>query len=691
MFDVDKALQADLQEKTAAVMNAVYRENPDHWPAGLATDMFSVVHPVISGVKLAGFVGWQEIDHPELGRTGYYAVGLLPPFRGQGLAKKACVKIIEENKHRVTNVRAFIVDGNTASEKLAKSLGVEVDRHDPRDKSASAWGRRILQLLSNKGFQAAGMGLGGAALAALENRDVYEGKLDPATAKINLLMGMLTGATARYNPLLAVAPWTGKQIALNLGQKFNEGVDAFKADAPLRAEAARNALETAKLEKDRASTLLEQAKTWTPETKLLAGALGLGGLGLGLYGYNSLKGKSRGSTSSTLKGDPDLRRKSKVKIEIPANALDKSFYEALTNIDDRPEAKSVLQTPAKVAAFLLEVDNFFLKEAASPKQTALARLTKALAGDAAVPSSVSGDLLRAGAGGATGYYLGKQEVQKLKDEAGLPVTSFAESVVPWTNAAVGALLSSGLRRGLFGDMSRPGQNRAVLNSILLKAGLGNAALLGADQLIGMSGQAQQAMKGVGDAGTALSEVSKTFKEKGTKSLDDVKKITGDIAAISEATKGHSGKVLDDVSKATGEAAPLLKSLAGAGQGLTNLADTASKGIEGVAPVTKSMLAASNSFGGMTATIKDVAKKLEGATETGNRLADLATLGVGGTGGAALGGLLGYGLSEDPDKADTVADRRALENKRMRHAAVAAALTGVLGASAPFVARRLLAA
>lgn len=117
------------------IMQRIYEENPSFWPHGVGTDMLDGGAYLIRNShtkKAMGFAGWQERMEGTK-RIGYYAIGVLPEFRGQGLAKQAVARLIKEKAASVDEVRAFIVPENTPSIALAKSLNVPVQH-----KSASA-------------------------------------------------------------------------------------------------------------------------------------------------------------------------------------------------------------------------------------------------------------------------------------------------------------------------------------------------------------------------------------------------------------------------------------------------------------------------------------------------------------------------------------------------------------------------
>jgi GNAT superfamily N-acetyltransferase len=128
-----------------SIMERVRSENPSYWPHGLSIKGFDggvwLVKRACDGEPI-GFLGWQERNLRQ-GKTGFYAVGILPEHRGKGYAKEAVAKLINEKAASVDRVRAFIVPGNSPSERLASALGVPVTDSNGSDRvKAARWTSR---------------------------------------------------------------------------------------------------------------------------------------------------------------------------------------------------------------------------------------------------------------------------------------------------------------------------------------------------------------------------------------------------------------------------------------------------------------------------------------------------------------------------------------------------------------------
>jgi ribosomal protein S18 acetylase RimI-like enzyme len=296
MFDASNLSSAAGLFKRAAstVMQQIVDERPEHWPDGCEPEMFDDLRLINHAGKLAGFVGWQSIDTDQ-GKVGFISVGLLPEFRGKGIAKKACQEIIQDNKSKVSTVVAAVESSNAPSLGLVKSLGLKVYDFDT-GKIAAKLPPAVAKFLTGR---LAFMGAGAAA-SALENKYVFDNS--DSLDKTNLLLGAVTGLLLKNKKTRypALAAWPVKQMGLL-------GVGAYQKDAPLRHETARLNLESARLD----SPGLRNAAL---------AALGISGLGAtGIYAYDKLGDKPtsrpRGGSGT---GEPP-KRKEVITMKIPTS------------------------------------------------------------------------------------------------------------------------------------------------------------------------------------------------------------------------------------------------------------------------------------------------------------------------------------------------------------------------------------
>jgi len=146
---------AQSQHQFDQIADQVYRENPTWWPYGLSRRHLDGGAWLVktSAGQPAGFVGLQlRAGEKPRERVGYYAVGLLPQYRGTGLAKKALTHMLSETRHLYDRVGAYVVPGNIASERLAQKLSVPVTPLVKKARTVPAW-------VTGKVMSALGMGL----------------------------------------------------------------------------------------------------------------------------------------------------------------------------------------------------------------------------------------------------------------------------------------------------------------------------------------------------------------------------------------------------------------------------------------------------------------------------------------------------------------------------------------------------
>ena len=122
-------------------LDRIYKDSPQWWPYGLRRDMLDDAHAIVKrGTdEQVGFAGWQFRHEADGQKVGYYAIGLLPEFRGKGYAKAALKQLFANKPQDVSAVRAFIVPGNAPSEGLAASLGVPVVHKSASLRPSAPW------------------------------------------------------------------------------------------------------------------------------------------------------------------------------------------------------------------------------------------------------------------------------------------------------------------------------------------------------------------------------------------------------------------------------------------------------------------------------------------------------------------------------------------------------------------------
>ena len=198
----------DAREATQRIMDSMVQERPASWPHGLGFHLFEKsagdsVYLIKAGSTPVGFVGWQS-RHEDGKRIGYYSVGLLPTYRGQGLAKEAVSQLIAIKSASVDEVRAIIQKDNSPSIHLADSLGVRVE------KCATAMAARLLEGLGDSALArgAAGAGAGMGATYLTNRMTGADQWADPQAQRGQYAMtGALGAILAQRNVPQAVAKY----------------------------------------------------------------------------------------------------------------------------------------------------------------------------------------------------------------------------------------------------------------------------------------------------------------------------------------------------------------------------------------------------------------------------------------------------------------------------------------------------
>lgn len=127
-------INSEARRECEDIMDRIYQENPSYFPYGLSISGHDgglyMIREASTG-KAIGFTGWQERRERSkpgapMQKVGYYSIGVLPEYRGNGYAKAAVSKLLGIKAASVDRVQAFIVPGNERSLGLAKALDVPV-------------------------------------------------------------------------------------------------------------------------------------------------------------------------------------------------------------------------------------------------------------------------------------------------------------------------------------------------------------------------------------------------------------------------------------------------------------------------------------------------------------------------------------------------------------------------------------
>lgn len=121
----DSVIDHETVKQASDILQRILTEEPEFWPYGLSMDQFDgglyMLSKSASSKDYIGFIGWQE--RQEAGKNiGYYAIGVLPEYRRQGLAKAAVQKLLREKSAGVDEVRALVMSHNEPSQQLARSI-----------------------------------------------------------------------------------------------------------------------------------------------------------------------------------------------------------------------------------------------------------------------------------------------------------------------------------------------------------------------------------------------------------------------------------------------------------------------------------------------------------------------------------------------------------------------------------------
>jgi hypothetical protein len=301
-------------KQAAGILQRILVEEPAFWPHGLSIDQFDgglyLLSKQANTSDYIGFVGWQEREE-EGKRVGYYAIGVLPEYRRQGMAKAAVQKLLRQKAAGVDEVRALVMTSNTPSQQLARSIpGVNltlVEKLASMQKTAS--NRQALAALAGA--------LGSAAFYdqnANPDRTLADTaqfwKWDKARAQqgaVNAALGALGGHQ--------LASIKGAITPGEKGFNFTSGLGALLS--PVAKDLMMKGQQSLH-KSDEMMAALTAASKREPKSlgdmvskPMLYGALGLGAGGLGLAAYSALQ-KARAA-----KAQAEAARGGRVRVTLP--------------------------------------------------------------------------------------------------------------------------------------------------------------------------------------------------------------------------------------------------------------------------------------------------------------------------------------------------------------------------------------
>lgn len=314
---VKQASTPDLN-KAAALMERILEENPKLWPNGLTVghfrpgDLWLIQKSAAS--EPVGFVGWQARQTDGV-TTGYYSIGVLPEHRNQGIAKKAVAKLLATKAASVTQVRSYTVPGNVASERLARSLDV------PVEKAASL--ARVLQFMSKYKTPLSAVGTGTLG-AGLQDQIIHGDGQGGASTRQRLTEGAFNAlGYGSGGALLANKSYGLGTLATLFPVAKLDRVSAMRdREHSMALGDKRLALDTMIANKPQASVTGGAGNTDGGGSNLLPAALIASALGLGAYGLYKGLGNQQSAQKSTAQGG-------RIKVTLPT----KNPSDAETSID----------------------------------------------------------------------------------------------------------------------------------------------------------------------------------------------------------------------------------------------------------------------------------------------------------------------------------------------------------------------
>jgi GNAT superfamily N-acetyltransferase len=310
----DTNINSEAIKQASGILQRILDEEPAFWPYGLSIDQFDgglyLLSKQANSADYIGFVGWQEREE-EGKRIGYYAIGVLPEHRRQGMAKAAVQKLLMQKAAGVDEVRALVMTSNTPSQQLARTIpGVNltlVEKLASFHKSAAS--RQALSALAGA--------LGSAAFydqTANPDRTIGDTAQFWKWDKQRALQGAVNAALGALG---------GQQLAsvkgaITPGEKgvhFASGLGALLS--PVAKDLMLKGQQSLHKSDDMMAALTAASKRESKSIgdviskPMLYGALGLGASGLGLAAYSALQ-KARAA-----KAQAEAARGGRVRVTLP--------------------------------------------------------------------------------------------------------------------------------------------------------------------------------------------------------------------------------------------------------------------------------------------------------------------------------------------------------------------------------------
>ncbi len=249
----------------------------------------------------------------------------------------------------------------------------------------------------------------------------------------------------------------------------------------------------------------------------------------------------------------------------------------------------------------------------------------------------------------------------------------SEVGLPLTNALMlMALANPRMRKDFFGAPGWKDLNTKSLANFAGTKALTLGGVIGADQTIGLMGKAQQAAEGFGDAGKALSNMSRAVEDSTRSVTSEINKAAPQIASDLTGISGNLNRVTAAAGDDSGLPS-LFRGLGEAGKHLPEVTSGAARSTSNLDKVLSSADATSSALREMADAVKGLGTlKPSLSPQTVDTLKQIAGTG----GGAALGGVLGgLGSRFFLDEVPAEQTKKFNRNRRLR------ALATLLGAGA----------